>query len=107
MTNTKILKNGKVQYFYKGKLLRTSKSFYKYALVEENECGIRTMKFSNSLETINTYFLFDKFFDDGKTPTELRINLIRTFNKNADENIIKEGATANATKVYSMNIPLK
>lgn len=56
MTNTTTLKNGKVQYFYNGKLLRTSKSFYKYALVKENECGIRTMKFSNSLETINTYF---------------------------------------------------
>ena len=56
MTSTKTLKNGKIQYFYKGELLRTSKSLYKYALVEENECGVRTMKFSNSLETINTYF---------------------------------------------------
>ena len=56
MTSTKTLKNGKVQYFYKGVLLRTSKTFYRYALVKENEYGIRAMKFSNSLETINTFF---------------------------------------------------
>ena len=56
MTKTKTLKNGKIQYFYNEKLLRTSAHTYKYALIKENEYGIFVKKFSNSLATINSEF---------------------------------------------------
>lgn len=49
---TKTLKNGKIQYYYKDTLLRTSCTNYKYALIKENEFGIRAMKFSNSIDVI-------------------------------------------------------
>lgn len=50
------LKNGKIQYYYKGQLIRTSNRDYKYCLVKENERGIWAMKFSNSIETIQSFF---------------------------------------------------
>ena len=57
MTKTITLKDGKIQYYYNGKLLRTSYNNYKYALIKVYEDGdIYVKKFSNSLQTINTYF---------------------------------------------------
>ena len=53
---TKALKNGKIQYYYKDTLLRTSCFKYKYALVEVLECGCYVKKFSNSLDIILAYF---------------------------------------------------
>ena len=54
--------------------------------------------------TINYFLLFDKYYDDGKTPTELNFNLIRVFGN--DEDLANEGLSSNANVSYSMNIPL-
>lgn len=51
------------------------------------------------------YLLFDKYVDDGKTPTELNLNLIRVYGNNREN--ADNGKTEDATKAYSMNIPLK
>ena len=56
-------------------------------------------------KTINYFLLFDKYYDDGKNPKELRLNLIRLFG--TDEESASEGLTENANLTYSMNISLK
>lgn len=53
------------------------------------------------------YILFDKFYDDGKEPSELNLNLIRVFGTNIDNQTALKGETSEASKVYSLNIPLK
>lgn len=53
------------------------------------------------------YLLFDKFYDDGKDPSELRLNLIRVFDANVDNETAIQGGTSAASKVYSLNIPLR
>lgn len=55
-------------------------------------------------KTMNYFLLFDKFYDDGKTPTEMNLNLIRLFGDN--EELATEGLTQNANVTYSMNITL-
>ena len=55
-------------------------------------------------QTTNYFLLFDKYYDDGKTPTEMSFNLIRVFGN--DEDIANEGLSSNAYVSYSMNIPL-
>lgn len=57
-------------------------------------------------ETARYYLLFDKFYDDGKEPSELKFNLIRVFGSNIDDRTVAEGDTNIASKVYSLNIPL-
>ena len=52
------------------------------------------------------YILFDKYYDDGKSPTEINFNLIKIFNANVNNQIAIQGDTNTANKVYSMNIPL-
>lgn len=55
-------------------------------------------------QTTNYFLLFDKYYDDGKTPTEMSFNLIRVFGN--DEDLANEGLSSNAYVSYSMNIPL-
>ena len=57
-------------------------------------------------ETKAFYLLFDKYFDDGKIPTELNFNLIRTFDSNINSETAIVGDTNISSKVYSLNIPL-
>ena len=58
--------------------------------------------------TTKTYYLlFDKFYDDGKDPSELNLNLIRVFSANIDNETAIQGETSVASKVYSLNIPLR
>ena len=57
--------------------------------------------------TTNQYLLFNKYYDDGKDPTEISFNLVRTINSNIDKDTVAEGNSENAVKVYSLNIPLK
>ena len=52
------------------------------------------------------YILFDKYYDDGKNPTEINFNLVRTFDANVNNQIAVQGDTNTANKVYSLNIPL-
>ncbi len=51
------------------------------------------------------YLLFDKYFDDGKNPTELDFNLVRVYGNNQD--VAEEGLSENANTSYSINIPLR
>lgn len=53
------------------------------------------------------YLLFDKFYDDGKEPSELNLNLVRVFDTNTSSETAMQGEVEDATKVYSLNIPLK
>lgn len=53
------------------------------------------------------YLLFDKFYDDGKEPSELNLNLVRVFDTNTNNQTAVQGKVEDATKVYSLNIPLK
>ena len=53
------------------------------------------------------YLLFDKFYDDGKDPSELNLNLIRVFDANIDIKTETNVETSQASKIYSLNIPLK
>lgn len=55
-------------------------------------------------QKVNCFLLFDKYYDDGKDPKEMNFNLIRIFGN--DEDLAKEGLTANANLTYSMNITL-
>lgn len=55
-------------------------------------------------QTTNYFLLFDKYYDDGKTPTEMSFNLIRVFGN--DEDLANEGLSSNAYVSYSINIPL-
>ncbi len=55
-------------------------------------------------ETTTYYLLFDKYYDDGKTPTEINFNLIRLYGNNQETAI--EGLSTNANTTYSMNIHL-
>lgn len=55
-------------------------------------------------KTMSYFLLFDKYYDDGKTPKELKLNLIRLFG--TDKELAEEGATENANLAYSMNITL-
>lgn len=55
-------------------------------------------------QTTNVFLLFDKYYDDGKTPTEMSFNLIRVYGNN--EELATEGLTSNANVAYSMNINL-
>lgn len=57
-------------------------------------------------ETKTYYILFDKYYDDGKNPTEINFNLVRTFDANVNNQIAVQGDTNTANKVYSLNIPL-
>ena len=52
----------------------------------------------------NVFLLFDKYYDDGKTPTEMNFNLIRLYSNNQETAI--EGLSTNANTTYSMNISL-
>ena len=53
----------------------------------------------------NTYhFIFDKYYDDGKDPTELNLNLVRVYDNNEEKALA--GKSSDALKAYSMNIPL-
>lgn len=56
-------------------------------------------------QTTTYYLLFDKYYDDGKTPTEIDFNLIRVYGNNQD--VAVEGLSTNANSTYSMNISLK
>ena len=49
--------------------------------------------------------MINKYVDDGKTPTELNLNLIRVYGNNKEN--ADNGKTEDAAKAYSMNIPLK
>lgn len=53
------------------------------------------------------YLLFDKFYDDGKEPSELNLNLVRVFDTNVSSETAIQGEAEDASKVYSLNIPLK
>ena len=55
-------------------------------------------------ETTTYYLLFDKYYDDGKTPTEINFNLIRLYGNNQETAV--EGLSTNANTTYSMNIHL-
>lgn len=55
-------------------------------------------------QTMTYYLLFDKYYDDGKTPTEMNFNLIRLYGN--DQETATEGLSTNANTTYSMNIPL-
>lgn len=50
------------------------------------------------------YLLFDKYYDDHKTPSEINFNLIRVYGN--DEETASQGLTENANSSYSMNISL-
>lgn len=50
------------------------------------------------------YLLFDKYYDDHKTPSEINFNLIRLYGN--DEETATQGLTENANSSYSMNISL-
>lgn len=55
-------------------------------------------------QTTNVFLLFDKYYDDGKNPTEMNFNLIRVYGN--DEKLANEGLSSNANTAYSMNIKL-
>ena len=55
-------------------------------------------------QTTNVFLLFDKYYDDGKTPTEMSFNLIRVYGNNQE--LATEGLSSNANVAYSMNINL-
>lgn len=55
-------------------------------------------------QTTNVFLLFDKYYDDGKDPTEMNFNLIRVYGN--DEKLANEGLSSNANTAYSMNIKL-
>ena len=55
-------------------------------------------------ETTTYYLLFDKYYDDGKTPTEINFNLIRLYGNNQETAI--EGLSTNSNTTYSINIQL-
>ena len=55
-------------------------------------------------QTTNYFLLFDKYYDDGKTPTEMSFNLIRVYGNNQE--LATEGLSSNANVAYSMNINL-
>ena len=59
---------------------------------------------SKTLLNTNVFLLFDKYYDDGKTPTEMNFNLIRVYGN--DESLANEGLSSNANVAYSMNINL-
>ncbi len=50
------------------------------------------------------YLLFDKYYDDHKTPSEINFNLIRVYGN--DEETASQGLTENANSSYSINISL-
>lgn len=55
-------------------------------------------------ETANFVFIFNKYYDDGNTPTEINLNTIRLLNSYSGES---EDTTSEATKVVSFNMALK
>ncbi len=55
-------------------------------------------------ETENFVFIFNKYFDDGNTPTEINLNTVRLLNLYSGES---QNTTSDATKVVSFNIALK
>lgn len=55
-------------------------------------------------ETKNIAYIFRKYFDDGKDPTELRLNAIRLLKSYTGED--DEDTVKNAVKMYSINLDL-